>query len=391
MKISIMVMLAGLCFLPIGCGGGGESSGESPQAMSLAAQVGDKIFHDVSLSASGALSCATCHDPNRAHAGSDDLAVPIGGPGRNVPGFRNAPSLRYLRNTPVFSFDAEDTPNGGFNRDGRAQSLATQAARPLLAPHEMANANAADVVNKLHSTPYAEEFRAAFGANVFDDPDTAFQSALAAIAAYETEDPEFDPFTSKYDFFLHGRANLSEQELKGMKLFFDVDKGNCAACHPGKRNDDGSPPLFTDFTYDNVGVPRNYNIPATADANYFDLGLCGPDRTDLATRTDLCGAFKVPTLRNVAVTAPYFHNGKFKTLKEVVRFYVRRDTHPEEWYPTGMAGVEKFDDLPPAYRANVNTSEKPYDRKPGQAPALNEQEIDDLIGFLETLTDGYQP
>lgn len=137
-----------------------------------------------------------------------------------------------------------------------------------------------------------------------------------------------------------------------------------------------------------MGVPRNNDIPANADASYFDLGLCGPDRTDLAARTDLCGAFKVPSLRNVAITAPYFHNGKFQTLKEVVRFYVRRDTNPEEWYPGASSG--KFDDLPPAYRANVNVSEKPYDRTLGQTPALNEQEIDDLIAFLATLTDGYQ-
>jgi cytochrome c peroxidase len=388
MKLATTLALAGMCFWSIGCGGGGNSATEPPKAMSLAAQVGDKIFHDASLSASGALSCSTCHDPDRGHAGNDERAVPAGGASGNEAGFRNAPSLRYLSQTPAFAFDADDTPTGGFNRDGRAQSLAAQAARPFLSSHEMANASASDVNNKLRAAPYAEGFRAAFGAGVFDDADAAFQSALAALAAYQTEDPEFNPFTSKYDYFLQGRANLSPQELRGLSLFFDENKGNCAACHPGQRGEDGSPPLFTDFTYDNLGVPRNGGIPANADPNYFDLGLCGPDRTDLSARTDLCGAFKVPSLRNVAITAPYFHNGKFQTLKEVVRFYVRRDTNPEEWYP---AGAEKFDDLPPAYRANVNTSEKPYDRALGQTPALNEQEIDDLIAFLTTLTDGYQP
>ena len=112
--------------------------------------------------------------------------------------------------------------------------------------------------------------------------------------------------------------------------------------------------------------------------------MCGPFRTDLASRTDLCGAFKVPTLRNVAVTAPYFHNGRFKTLKEVVGFYVRRDTNPEEWYPLNADGsVHKFDDLPPQYHRNVNTTEVPYNRRRGDAPALTPDEIDLVVEFLE--------
>jgi cytochrome c peroxidase len=373
-----------------GCGGGSSDNSTNTAQLSVTAALGDKIFHDPSLSAAGTLSCATCHDPARGHAGNDNRAVPLGGANSTQPGFRNAPSLRYLKQNPAFFFDAEDTPTGGFNRDGRAASLAEQARRPFLAAHEMANADAADVVDKLRAAPYAEEFRAVFGASVFDDAARAFDSALAALATYQNEDPEFNPFTSKYDYFLKGQAALSDQEIRGLALFFGEDKGNCAACHPGTRNDDGSPPLFTDFTYDNLGVPRNSDILANNDAAYFDLGLCGPDRTDLAGRRELCGAFKVPTLRNVAITAPYFHNGRFQTLKEVVAFYVRRDTNPEEWYPAGAAGVDKFNDLPAELRGNVNTSEKPYDRTLGQAPALNEQEIDDLVAFLQTLTDGYQ-
>ncbi len=374
-----------------GCGGGSSNQAASNTKVSPSAALGDKIFHDVSLSASGNLACATCHDPARGHAGNDDRAVPLGGATLTQPGFRNAPSLRYLKQNPAFFFDADDAPTGGFNRDGRAQSLAEQARRPFFAAHEMANTDAADVVNKLRAAPYAEEFRAVFGAAIFDDPDRAFESALVAIAKYEDEDPEFNPLTSKYDFFLKGQASFTEPELRGLVLYFAEEKGNCAACHPGRRNEDGSAPLFTDFTYDNLGVPRNNDIPANSVTTYFDLGLCGPDRTDLSSRKDLCGAFKVPTLRNVSVTAPYFHNGKFATLKEVVAFYVRRDTNPEEWYPVGAAGIDKFNDLPPEFRANVNRSEKPYDRSPGQAPALNAQEIDDLVAFLQTLTDGYQP
>jgi cytochrome c peroxidase len=150
--------------------------------------------------------------------------------------------------------------------------------------------------------------------------------------------------------------------------------------------------LFTDFTYDNLGVPRNFDIPVNQDPSYFDLGLCGPAREDLVDRKDLCGAFKVPSLRNVWITPPYFHNGQFKTLREVVSFYVRRDTNPEEWYPLDVNGQPiKFNDLPPALASNVNTTEVPYNRKRGDAPALSSDEIDDVVAFLQTLTDGYTP
>ncbi|HEU4516420.1 MAG TPA: hypothetical protein VFR77_03875, partial [Steroidobacteraceae bacterium] len=125
------------------------------------------------------------------------------------------------------------------------------------------------------------------------------------------------------------------------------------------------------------------------DPVFFDLGLCGPERKDLAGRGDLCGAFKVPTLRNVSRTAPYFHNGAFDTLREAVDFYVRRDTDPQDWYPSSAGGVRKFDDLPAGLEAAVNTSEVPYDRRPGGIPALTPAEIDDVVAFLGTLDDGY--
>jgi cytochrome c peroxidase len=250
------------------------------------------------------MSCATCHDPATAHAtGNADVVVPAGGIASATPGFRNAPSLRYLTLDPAFFFDSEGTPTGGFNRDGRASSLIDQAQRPFLAAHEMANASADDVVARLRNASYADEFRRVFGADILETPDAAFDRIRFALAQYQKEDAEFRPFDSKYDLFLAGRVNLTGRELQGLALFNDPRKGNCAARHPSGRAG-GSPPLFTDFTYDNIGVPRNAEIPANADPAYFDLGLCGPFRTDLAQRGDLCGAFKVPTLRNVAVTAP---------------------------------------------------------------------------------------
>jgi cytochrome c peroxidase len=360
--------------------------------MSQLAELGEKIFEDPSLSASGQMSCSTCHDADHALASAVDEPISSGGANLDVPGFRNAPSLRYVTATPAFFFD-DGAPAGGFDRDGRANTLADQASRPFLSPHEMANDAEVDVVEKLRQASYAADFKALFGDTIFDQPLVAFDRALVAIQQYELEDvDEFAPFTSKYDFFLSGKVDLTPAELRGLALFNDPQKGNCAACHPSGRGSNGEPPLFTDFSYDNLGVPRNAAIPANADSSYFDLGLCGPFRDDLATQTDLCGAFKVPTLRNIAQTPPYFHNGQFATLTEALGFYVRRDTNPAEWYPLDSTGqVNKFDDLPAAYGANVNITEGPYNRHVGDAPALSPAEIDDVIAFLNTLTDGFQP
>lgn len=378
-----------------GCGGGSSSNSPAdPPAeptLSDTARLGELIFKDESLSASGQMACQTCHDPAHGHAGPPPDPVSPGGPELADRGLRNSPSIRYASLTPAFHFEADSTPVGGFFRDGRAASLADQAHRPFFDAREMAIPNVESLAEKLRNAAYVSEFMRIFGADVFDDPQRALDSAAFALARYQIEDPDFQRFDSKYDAFLAGTAALTPQELRGLALFNDPAKGNCAACHPSARGADGSPPLFTDFTYDNLGVPRNPDIPANADAGYFDLGLCGPQRTSLADRRELCGAFKVPSLRNVALTAPYFHNGRFQTLEEVVAFYVRRDTNPEEWYPTGATGVEKFDDLPIELHRNVNTTEAPYNRPLGGSPALSPDEIADVVAFLETLSDGYTP
>jgi len=379
-RIVVIGLLAGTAFHAM-----------ADEATPTPASLGRAIFFDASLSASGQMSCATCHDPAHAHSQSNALAVQSGGANLDVPGFRAVPSLRYMTSDKFF-FDGEGTPTAGFNRDGRASSLLEQAERPFLAAHEMANVDAAGVTTKLAAAAYADDFRAVFGDDAFDDADGAFLRARFAIEAYEKSAPELHPFDSKYDYFLGGKVMLSAPELRGFALFNRPDKGNCAGCHPSMRGADGSPPLFTDYTYDNLGVPRNAEIAANADPAYFDLGLCGPERADLVERTDLCGAFKVPTLRNVATRQVFFHNGQFKTLRDAIHFYVRRDTNPDEFYPIAADGVvQKFDDLPPAFHRNVNTEEVPYDRHPGQAPRLDDAEIDDLIAFINTLTDGYDP
>jgi cytochrome c peroxidase len=290
----------------------------------------------------------------------------------------------------AFHFDSEGTPTGGFFWDGRAASLKDQAGQPFLTDFEMANGSKAEVVDRLSRASYANDFKQVFGADIFARPDDAFDRITLALQQYQLEDVEFRPFSSKYDEFLRGRASLSDQELRGLALFNSPDKGNCQACHPSGKAADGSFPLFTDFSFDNLGVPRNPAITRNDDPAYFDLGLCA--RTDLTASSDLCGAFKVPSLRNVALRQALFHNGRFGTLKEALTFYVQRDTNPEKWYPLNADGaVKKFDDLPPQYVANVNTLEVPYNRQRGDAPALSDAEVDDVIAFLKTLTDGYAP
>jgi cytochrome c peroxidase len=416
------------------CGGGSANSGgeAAPATMSAAAQLGEKLFEDKTLSVSGQQSCATCHVAAYAFAADQSAAgpdrgspVPLGGPNMNLPGFRNAPSLMYASFTPAFFFDGDGGPNGGFFRDGRAVTLADQAVEPFTTSFEMANADAAAVIMKLQSRPYLADFTALYGAAVLNDAQLALQRMGQAIAAYESEAQEFHPFSSKYDYWQQGKATLTAQELHGLALFNDPSKGNCAACHPSTSGDGVTPPLFTDFSFDNLGLPRNGKIPSNHAASapaytpvnsddgiqsYYDLGICGPlrDKTGL-NLAGVCGQFKVPTLRNIAVTAPYFHNGQFPSLLEAIGFYVRRDTNPEQFYPLAADGsATKFDDLPALYGGqflvninepgsdagyfgNVNNLEIPYNRLMGDQPALDAAEINDLIAFLCTLTDGYDP
>lgn len=371
------------------CSGDESPTKPATTGLSPVAQLGEQIFNDPTLSASGSLSCASCHDPATGNAASNNLPAQLGGPLLTLQGSRQAPSIRYLNQNTAFFFDAQGTPTGGFFWDGRVSSLQEQAAQPFLNPVEMAMPSREAVVDRLKLATYAPTFLKVFGAPVFDNPAMAFDRMTYALQQYQKEDTKLHSFTSKYDAVLNGMAALTEQEMRGLALFNNPQKGNCQGCHPSARNADGTPPLFTDFTYDNLGVPRNPALLANADPGHFDLGLCARPPGDLATRLDLCGAFKVPSLRNIALRQSFFHNGYFHDLKTALQFYVQRDTHPEKWYPALNGIVQKFDDLPVQYHANVNTTEAPYNRKPGAAPALSETEIDDVIAFLHALSDGY--
>jgi cytochrome c peroxidase len=327
--------------------------------------------------------------------------VQLGGAHLALEGARAVPSLRYVLNTTPIWFvpraaspiermeeAAETAPAGGFAWDGRFNSLTQQAAFPLLDRREMANRNVAEVVRELERSPHAAEFRQLFGAGIFDDPQRAFGRAVEAIARFELDDRSFHPYTSKFDRYLDGEATLSAQELRGKKLFEDPRGGGCTACHSDARGADGSHPLFTDFQFEALGVPRNRALRANADARYFDLGLCGPVRRDQRAQTHYCGLFKTPTLRNVASRGAFFHNGRFHSLKDALRFYVERDTNPEKWYPKTHDGqVVKFDDVPAALRANVDTVDAPLTRARGARPVWDAADIDAVAAFLATLTD----
>ena len=384
---------------PAAAGPASRPSDGAAARISPLASLGGKIFFDDSLSASGRLSCAKCHDPVHAYGPPNARAVQLGGPALSSEGLRAVPSLRYtLNRTPIWHApfvadpveryrEGPEPPTGGFGWDGRFDTLHEQAAFPLLAVNEMANSGVDHVVAKLRTAPYARELRTLFGERVFDDPRRAFADALLALERFELEDPSFHPFTSKYDAYLDGKARLTEQERRGLALFDDPNRGNCASCHPDKKGADGSHPLFTDFEFEALGVPRNPEIGVNAERGFFDLGLCGPVRKDQAEKSEYCGLFKTPTLRNVAARGAFFHNGRFHSLADALRFYASRDTDPDRWYTVSAAGTAEFDDLPQRLRGNVDRSDEPLTRRKGDPPVWSAAEIDDVIAFLTTLTD----
>lgn len=384
-KTMLAAATASTVLLLAACGGGSGGSNN----LGNAAALGEKIFNDVNLSTSGAQACATCHNPNNAHAQVNNLAVQLGGANLDQHGFRAPPSLNYLHGAPDFSLDASATPSGGFDLDGRAPTLLDQPLLPLLSSFEMGNGDKAAVAARLQTSSYAAQFKQIFGANVFNDPDATYAGIAYALQQYQLEDASFHPYNSKYDLYLAGKLSLNAAEARGLALFNDPAKGNCNACHTSTPEADGTPPAFTNYRYAALGVPRNPAIPANANATFYDLGLCGPFRIDLGQRRDLCGAFKVPSLRNVATRKVFFHNGRFGDLLTAVTFLAERDTSPELWYPSLAGVLQKFDDLPANLRGNVFNAGAPFNRTAGMAPALAPDEISDIVQFLGTLSDNY--
>jgi cytochrome c peroxidase len=440
------------------CGGGGSASSGTEAAtpaattLSLAAQIGQKAFFDQTLSGGKNMACASCHSPQYAYGPPNSLSVQLGSDPTKA-GTRAVPSLRYKDATPPYADNAANpdgvtlaAAGGGFMWDGRAATLADQAMLPLLNPLEMAAPSKAAVVTAVQNGTYADLFTQAYGAGIFGNTDAAFAALGAAIQAYETEDVSFHPYSSKYDLALRNKVGgaLTPAEVRGAQVFNAAEVSNCTACHFAGANFNGNLALMTDFTYQALGAPRNDNsipgnpdpIPANdADPTYFDMGLCGPLRTDhtpaeLGTPDPYCAKFKVPTLRNAATRSVFFHNGVFHSLNQVLHFYNTRDTNPEFWYPaTGGSGtavatpswalqpsvtpgatVLKFNDIPADQQGNVDeevpmgTGNAPagnagattlgdgvQPRAPGSTPSMTEAQIADLLCFLSTLSDGYQP
>jgi cytochrome c peroxidase len=394
--------------------------------LSAMAQLGRMIFNDASLSSSGRLSCATCHSPQHAYGPPGDLPVMRGGPDLTRPGTRAVPSLTYLERQPSFAIGPDNeenenvslaqlvalsentvrlekiaaptdqaaanmVPQGGLFWDGRADTLQDQAVSPLLDPREMDGGSVNGVAGKLQRAPYAARFVELFGDAVWSDARLAVSEALFAVARYQIEEPSFHPYSSKFDYWLEGKARLRPSEARGYALFNDPAKANCAGCHLDQPSRDGLPPLFTDHQFEALGAPRNGALAINADPTFFDLGICGPYRKDMAADTQYCGLFATPSLRNAATRQVFFHNGVFATLKAVLDFYDFRDTEPQKIYPLAADGtVQKFNDLPGAYRANVDSTDAPFNRRAGAGPAMSAQDEDDIIAFLGTLVDGYK-
>jgi cytochrome c peroxidase len=371
---------------------------EKRPAVATLTMLGRLLFMDPALSASGKTSCASCHDPARAFGPASDRPVELAGPDGRAPGVRAVPSLTYTQSVPPFTehyFDDDGNdsidqgPAGGRTWDGRAASAHEQARLPLLSAFEMANGSEAAVVEAVRRSAYADRFRAAFGEHYFEQPQLALNGILLALEVFQQSPADIYPYSSKYDAWLRGQAPLSPAEERGRAIFNDPARGNCSRCHPsGVRS--GAFPQFTDYGYAAIGVPRNPAIPANADARYYDLGLCGPLRTDLRDHGSYCGLFRTPSLRNVALRRVFFHNGVAPSLRDAVRFYAERDSRPARWYPAAAGGgVELFDDLPVGYRGNIDM-EAPFGPSPDGAPRLSDSDIDDIVAFLETLTDGFR-
>jgi cytochrome c peroxidase len=339
----------------------GPVRADTPQHAAMV-EAGRRLFFDVRLSEPPGTSCASCHDPTRAFTGDNGsgLAVPRGSRAETR-GTRNSPTLMYLATSPGPGFaerDGKSVPRGGFFWDGRARSLSEQVLGPLFTAHEMNNRDASALAAKVATSDAAPWLRRAFGENVFAEPDRVLSAVTRSLAAFE-QSPDFAQFSSKFDAVLRGRARLTEQEQRGQSLFTIAQKGNCAACHTlASDSSDPRDSLFTDFEFHAVGVPRNVDI---ARPGSMDLGYCDALPEAATDRLRWCGWFKTPTLRNVAVTAPYMHNGMFANLRQVIDYY----DAPDKVVPAALGRDVSMN-------AQLN---------------LSEQDKRDLEQFLIALTD----
>lgn len=333
--------------------------------------LGESLFAETLLSDPPGMGCIDCHHPDLAFA-DPEHGLPVSrGVHPDRFGNRNDMMITYAAFVPPLQYDPEEGIwFGGLFWDGRANSLQEQAMGPPFNPLEMAVTDTAHLANQIRNLPYAHQFAEVYGPDALKTDGRAFRNMARAIAAFERTE-QFQPFDSKYDHYLQGKVELTAQEMRGLELFVDEKKGNCAACHPHTVMEDGNPPLFTDFTYDNLGVPRNPELPFyTLDKELNPEGWAWRDRGLGKTldNPDYDGMFRVPSLRNVAITPPYMHNGAFKTLFEVVAFYNSRDVGP--WAEAEFPATINKDEL-----GNLG---------------LTNNEMDDIVAFMMTLSDGFE-
>ncbi|MGB5965286.1 MAG: cytochrome c peroxidase [Sulfurimonadaceae bacterium] len=364
--IHSVVMSTALLFS--GCGDAQESDTETTKIA-----LGKALFNDANLSFSRNMSCASCHNPDAGFMDDKDNgvhgAVSLGDDGASL-GDRNSPTVTYASFIP--SLTQDDTGNfiGGQFWDGRANTLTDQAKGPFTNSVEMQMPDFASVVERLlENDAYAFAMQSIYGDTIFDSDEDAFNALADAIATFEASD-ELSTFDSRYDKAKNREITLTAQELLGEQLFRDLA---CASCHDD-RVVDGELPLFTKFTYENTGIPKNSEVRLLNGKgdSFVDHGLLdNPDVTD--NRQD--GRFRTPGLRNVAVTAPYMHNGKFSDLKTVIHFYNTRDV-VDAINPETALGWEDPE-------VNVNVVGAPRIGNLG----LTDAEEEAIVAFLNTLTD----
>lgn len=342
-------------------------------------RLGQALFFDTNLSARGNQSCASCHDPGRAFSDGRDNgvagAVSLGDDGRSL-GQRNTPATTYAYLVPEFGRDENNDFFGGFFLDGRAATLAEQAAEPFTNPLEMAMPDRAAVIGRIREKPnYVGAFEELFGKSILSDPEAAFVAVTKSIAAFE-QTRLFATFDSKYDRYLRGEYAFTAQEELGRVLFFS-QLINCSSCHLGDSRESSPGELFTNHRYHNIGVPPNGHLAAIRNegGEYRDTGLLGNPRVHDPAMT---GKFRVPSLRNVAVTGPYMHNGVFRELRTAILFYNRftlsnpqSQFNPETGKPWGDPEIAQTVDL------ELLRSGQP----------LADNHVDALVAFLRTLTD----
>jgi cytochrome c peroxidase len=341
--------------------------------------LGEALFFDTEFSANRTQACATCHAPELAFTDPRETpaagrAVSLGDDGIST-GDRNAPTLTYARFTPAFHRNDEGEFVGGQFLDGRAGDLEEQAAEPPLNPREMAMPGKAAVVDRIRANPdYVGRFESVFGPDVFGDVDIAYAAFARAIAAFE-RGPQFATFDSRYDRYLRGEYELTDQEELGRLLFFSRQFSNCGLCHRLQPAPGYAEETFSNYEFHNIGVPTNPTIPGPNGTGFVDHGLM---QNPAANESRHDGKFRTPGLRNVAVTGPYMHNGVFADLETVVRFYnkynsrsARNQINPETGKPWAA----------PEVAANLSLEELEH------GPALDDRRVAALVAFLRTLTD----